>query len=477
MQPASVTVDANGRRTMQYNVVAQTASISVNSTQATLLTYNGCYPGPTIRARQGDIVKIDLTNMLPATDQKDVLGHPMNITNLHTHGWHVSPEEPSDYVMYKLSTGQTYHHAYDLSLQPAGTLNLYHPHMHGDVARQFWSGLVGALVVEDSPDQAAALGGYETHILELKDITIANGSPAVHTAMDFMNGKEGDTIMVNGRVNPRLYIKAGQVQRWRIANTSNARFYKVALDGHSLYVIGTDGGLLDKPYPVSEVLLSPAERVDVLVVGANGSGSYKLKALPYARMMMGGGMGGGSTSGSQTITLMTLTYSGRVRPAQALPKSINPSAARVELASVEICEERTMTLSMSMGMGAPAGYIDGKTFDVDPYVVTSSMVGTWEMPMWEKWTIVNASMMDHPFHEHVNPAQVVSITGGDANYAALHTTIPAWKDVVLVPAMGSVTILVPVMDFTGMAMFHCHILEHEDIGMIGVWNLGDMGGM
>jgi FtsP/CotA-like multicopper oxidase with cupredoxin domain len=84
-------------------------------------------------------------------------------------------------------------------------------------------------------------------------------------------------------------------------------------------------------------------------------------------------------------------------------------------------------------------------------------------------------MMDHPFHQHVNPCQVLSISGGDAGYAALYSSIPAWKDVVVVPKMGSVRMLVPVMDFDGMAMFHCHIVEHEDIGMMGVWDL--MGGM
>ncbi|MFA4966521.1 MAG: multicopper oxidase domain-containing protein [Thermoleophilia bacterium] len=85
--------------------------------------------------------------------------------------------------------------------------------------------------------------------------------------------------------------------------------------------------------------------------------------------------------------------------------------------------------------------------------------------------------MDHPWHQHVNPAQVLSISGGDAAYASLYTQSPAWKDVVVVPKWGSVKLLVKISDYTGMAMFHCHILEHEDIGMMGIWNLGDMGPM
>jgi len=116
-------------------------------------------------------------------------------------------------------------------------------------------------------------------------------------------------------------------------------------------------------------------------------------------------------------------------------------------------------------MGHGRGYINGQDFDVRPYTITSKL-GTYEV-----WTISNPSGMDHPFHQHVNEAQVLSVSGGDPSYASLYSRIPAWKDTVLVPQGGSVTMLVPVRDFDGMAMFHCHILEHEDIGMMGVWNI------
>jgi FtsP/CotA-like multicopper oxidase with cupredoxin domain len=104
---------------------------------------------------------------------------------------------------------------------------------------------------------------------------------------------------------------------------------------------------------------------------------------------------------------------------------------------------------------------------VDPYEIMSTK-GTYEI-----WTVVNNSGMDHPFHQHVNPAQILSVSGGDAGYASLYTSAPAWKDTVLIPKWGSVQMLVPIMDFKGMAMFHCHILEHEDIGMMGMWHIMD----
>ena len=131
-----------------------------------------------------------------------------------------------------------------------------------------------------------------------------------------------------------------------------------------------------------------------------------------------------------------------------------------------------VTRSFALSMSMSRGYINGHDFDVDPLKVTSEVMPG--MPMYELWTITNSSNMDHPWHQHVNPGQVQSITGGDAAYAALYTKSPAWKDVVIVPKGGTVKLLVKVADYEGMCMFHCHILEHEDIGMMGIWNLGAM---
>ncbi len=103
--------------------------------------------------------------------------------------------------------------------------------------------------------------------------------------------------------------------------------------------------------------------------------------------------------------------------------SINPNAQKLNPDDLEIMLRRTLTLSMGHGNA----YINGQDFDVDPYTIMSD-VGTYEI-----WTIVNESGMDHPFHQHVNAAQILAINGGDAGYASLYTSIPAWKDTVLVP--------------------------------------------
>ena len=162
----------------------------------------------------------------------------------------------------------------------------------------------------------------------------------------------------------------------------------------------------------------------------------------------------------QQVTLLTLDCKGS-RQNQFLPASINPSAGRANPLSIK----KTERIALSMGHGR--GYINGITFaGMDNCFEIHSRLGTWEI-----WEIVNQSGMDHPFHQHVNPCQVLSITGGDAGYAALYTQAPAWKDVVLIPKWGSARILIPVSDYDGMAMFHCHIVEHEDIGMMGMWHI------
>jgi FtsP/CotA-like multicopper oxidase with cupredoxin domain len=456
---------------VDVSIDARVATASVNGASASLLTYNGSFIAPTIRANPGDVVYLRFRNALPYTTATNILGHVKNVTNVHVHGWHVSPGNdamtgiPADDVHIQVPAGggqQTY--CYDLALQRPGSIGLYHPHVHGTVAEQMWGGLVGALDVGDGP--ITALASYPRRVLVLKDLTLSNGAPAPYTMQsDYMHGKEGNVVMTNGQVNPYLPVRPGEVHRLRIINASNARFYRLSLQGHSLQLVGTDGGLLDVPYPVTELLMAPGERADVLIKASNTTGDYKLLALPYSRM--------GNMTTPQT-TLMTLRVKGS-RVNQPLPTAINPMAMRI--ADDPMLPRASFSLGMMMGRG----YINGKTFEIlaDGTISSDqhhSTVGTDEI-----WEVVNESGMDHPWHQHVNDAQLLSIAGGDASfakYAQLYTRIPGWKDTLIIPKWGSATFRLPIRDFTGMTMYHCHILEHEDIGMMGMWHImeGGMGG-
>lgn len=438
---------------VEVNLEAKVAPVNVNGVTANLWTYNGSYPAPTIKIKKGDLLRVNFTNALTDTSL-NMHGHRRDGTNLHTHGLHVSPSGNSDNAMLHFVKGDTFTYEFDLSLHPGGNLNFYHPHAHGNTAEQLWGGMAGALEVAD---ETTVLAGYETHIMVLKDISLSNNAPAAHTMDDYMNGKEGDTMMVNGQVNPVLNMKPGQVQRWKIVNASNARFYKLSLGSHALQVIGTDGGLLNKPYAMSSILLSPGERVDVLVKATTTKGYYKLSSLPYDRGMM---------SGSQQVTMLTVNVTGS-SVSNSIPGVINSAATRISVPSGTPTRQIVLSMDM-MGMtgGMMSAYINGIAFsETNAYTAYSNLGG------YEIWEVINQSMMDHPFHQHVNGAQVLSISGGDSAYKSFYTTAPAWKDTVIVPKMGSIKLLVPIRDFTGMTMFHCHILEHEDIGMMGLWDI------
>jgi FtsP/CotA-like multicopper oxidase with cupredoxin domain len=421
------------------------AQININGTTVNMMVYNGSYPAPTIRVKSGDVLRVNFTNGLPADVGTNILGKDMSITNLHTHGWHVSPSGNADNIFLKFLSGDSLNFEFDLSKQWGGMMGFYHPHYHGTVGEQFWRGLAGgALIVEDDN---AELQDFEEHIMILTDITVVDGEPTEWTRMDYMRIL-GDTVMVNGQVNPVLTIRPGQVQRWRILNASVFRYYRLTLENHTMYLVGTDTNLLDSPVPLNEIILTPGERVDILVKADQSPGTYRLLSQPI--------------NGADTVTLLTLEYSGSQANDQ-IPSSINSQEAGwvADLRRMDTSSLRnvTMTLNFVRGQGA----INRQVFDEDPYILESP-VGTYEV-----WTIINQTGMDHPFHQHTDAAVILSIQGGDPGYAQLYSSINGFKDTINVPAMGSVTMLVPVLDYTGDTVFHCHILGHEDIGMMGIW--------
>jgi len=456
--PPALSLDRSMPGIAEGRLTVAATTIAMAGRTVRLHTYNGAFPGPTISVAKGETLRLHVSNELAADGAVNSLGFVRGATNIHTHGWHVSPSDPMDNVARRIEPGKTWTYQYDLRRLKPGALGWYHPHVHGLVAEQLWSGLAGALVVAD-PNRA--LADYETHLLVLKDIELSGTEPEPYLSLhDYVMGKEGDIVMVNGAVHPVLSMRPGQVQRWRVVNASTARFYKLSLAGHSLYVVGTDGGLLDKPYAQPTLLLAPGERVDLLVRASMTPGTYKLLALPYARVGMM--MGSRGWSGQQ-VTLLTVEVSG-ANTDDELPAVVRRRSRRSTV-DVSRLPHRTFTLAMRAGRGT----INGFDFDVLPYTFTSDLPDRGAS--YEVWTIRNPTGMDHPWHQHVNDAQILSIRGGDADYRGLHTSVPGWKDTVIVPRGGSVTQLVRLQHWTGTTMFHCHIVEHEDIGMMGEWTI------
>ncbi|MDQ7039225.1 MAG: multicopper oxidase family protein, partial [Aquificota bacterium] len=435
---------------VETTIVPQSAQVNISGTTVNMIAYNGSYPAPTIRVKSGDVLRVNFTNQIPADIGTNVLGKDMSITNLHTHGWHVSPAGNADNIFLSFNSGDSLTFEFDLSKQWGGMMGFYHPHYHGTVGEQFWRGLAGgALIVEDDTPE---LQDFEEHIMILTDVSLSGNEPTWWTRMDYMRIL-GDIVMVNGQVNPLLTIRPGQVQRWRILNASVFRYYRLTLENHIMYLVGTDDNLLERPVPLSEIILTPGERVDILVKADQNPGTYRLISQ--------------AINGAQSVTLLTLEYSGS-QANDSIPSSITSPIAdwvgRLRAVDTGGLRQVRMTLNFLRGKGA----INRQVFDENPYILESP-VGTETDPYYEVWTIVNQTGMDHPWHQHTDGAVILNINGGDPSYANLYTTVNGLKDTINVPAMGSVTMLVPVLDYRGDTVFHCHILGHEDIGMMGIW--------
>lgn len=424
---------------------AATGSGTVAGRDATTLRYNGGLPGPTLRLRPGDHLGIDLVNRLTEP------------TNLHTHGLQVSPQGNGDNPFVMIDPGRSFRYDYQIpDDHPTGTF-WYHPHHHGLAADQVFAGLSGAIIIDEpDPPQVSA-----DRVLVISDITL-DGTGAVQpaTGMQRMIGREGEMVLVNGQANPVLSAQPGSRERWRIVNACVSRYLRPRLDGQDLQFLGVDLPMGGQPQPVDELLLAPGNRTDLLVTTRTGTST--LQTLPYNRgsamgMGMGGGMGSrGTDSGGSVIKLATLTVTGPPAPAVA-PISLPPAVT--DLRSSTITTRRALTLAMGMGMdmgsGGSAFTIDGRGFDPDRVDRTVPAGAV------EEWTIANTSPMDHPFHLHVWPMQILTIAGRAIDP-------PTWQNVVNVPARSSTVVRIAFDAYTGRTVYHCHILDHEDHGMMGV---------
>jgi FtsP/CotA-like multicopper oxidase with cupredoxin domain len=442
-----VLTSSNGR--LDVELVAAPTKVAFGFGTRFAYTYNGTTPGPTLRVRPGDVLSITLENRLG------------EMTNLHTHGLHVSPSGAADNIFVSVPDRGRRVYRYQIPADHRSGTFWYHPHMHGTVARQVFAGLAGAIIVVDGIDDAPALAGATERLLVLSDPAIGS-SPALLdvSMMQKMQGREGGDVLVNGVAMPAIAVKAGTLEHWRVLNASPSRYYRIALGSQTLHMIGTDGGRLASPVEVSDVLLAPGERVELLAA-LNQAGSYTLRSLPYDR----GSTGMGSASGSSRRTaLATVTVDGDASPA-ALPTTL---AAPASLLLPPATARRELRLEMGMGMGggnggmgnggggAPQGFtINGKSFDASRTNIRTSLSRV------EDWKVTNTSPMDHPFHLHVWPFQVVAQSSGAP-------ISPGWKDTVNVPAGESVTLRVPLTEISGRTVYHCHILDHEDLGMMGV---------
>lgn len=424
---------------LQLDLEAAPAQVRVGNRAANVQAFNGSLPGPTLQLRPGDTLKVGMRNRLDAP------------TNLHVHGLHVSPRGNSDNPFVNIAAGEDF--AYEFALppdHPSGTF-WYHPHRHGYVADQLAAGLYGAIVVED-PDPVPVT---RERVLMVSDLSLkANGDLAAVSPMEQMMGREGEIVLVNGQVRPHLSAAPGERERWRVINACPARYLRLSLDGQTIRLLSRDVGRLREPAEIAEVELAPGNRVDLLVETREGAST--LVTAPVNRGGMNGMMGGGRPNRGDPVDLLVLDVAGE--PARALP-DVPVGPALRDLRRESVTGRHTLDFAMGMGGGMTGGgmmsfTINGKEFDGDRLDTPVRAGGI------EEWTLTNSSPMDHPIHLHVWPMQVIE--DGTRNLAE-----PTWQDVVNIPARDQVKVLVAFDDFDGRTVYHCHILDHEDLGMMG----------
>lgn len=431
---------------LTVNLEAAYVDTTVGGKPARLMTYNGVSPAPTWLVRPGDTITVNFSNKLGES------------TNLHTHGLHISPAGDSDNVFVDIPDGGTHQYVYQLGTDHPTGISWYHPHMHGMSANQVFAGLYGAIIVED----VNAAADVVDRVIVISDITLRNdGVVASPNQMSKMMGREGDLILVNGQPSPAYTFTAGASERWRIVNACTSRYLDLGNTGASFSLLGIDSSHYTEPRSVDRIKLLPGNRADVLVSFTGNEAALTYTTVPHPDSM---NMGTTATYSNLPIATFAVGSSPISTPV------VEAFAATSDLRTSAVDNNRTLTLSMPNmgggmggngggmgGMGAGNFKINGAAFNPD--VINEEVrIGTVE-----EWTIVNSSTMDHPFHLHVWPMQIVSIGGAAVNSVE-------YQDVVNVPAKSQTVVRIHFNEFPGKTVYHCHILDHEDLGMMGVLN-------
>ncbi|MDJ0591786.1 MAG: multicopper oxidase family protein [Pleurocapsa sp. MO_226.B13] len=440
--PANVTPSYQSKNgLLALDLEASESPINLGDRQAYLLTYNGQIPAPRLEAKPGDKVRIHFTNNLEQP------------TNIHYHGLHIPITGNADNVFLKIEPGEKLTYEFQIpENHPSGTF-WYHPHLHGLVAEQLFGGLAGLFIVRGELDEIPEIKAAQEEFLVLQDFSLdVEGRRFDSAHMSLMMGREGNVIAVNGQVNPRFSFSENELLRLRILNASPSRFYRLFLKDHAFWQISTDGNSLNEPLAINDLLLTPGQRADVLVDADRPPGEYQLFNLPYDRGsmgMMGGMMGRNNRDEAIAIATIRSESFDRSLPL-SLPKKLNSISALPEPQTVRRFE---LNHGMSPAVGM-AFLINGEVYRGDR-LDTQVQLNTVE-----DWELVNTGVMDHPFHIHGNAFQVISRNGKPES-------LLAWRDTVLVKRGETVRIRIPFNDFAGKTVYHCHILDHEDLGMMG----------
>jgi FtsP/CotA-like multicopper oxidase with cupredoxin domain len=407
---------------------------------STTLSYGNGLLGPTIRANTGDTVGVTLQNSLSEE------------TNIHWHGL-ILPEDMDGHPKDVASPGGSLNYSLPI-IQRAGTY-WYHPHPHGSTAKQVFMGLAGMFIVNDPEEASLNLPSGEFEVPIIIQDKHFEGNNLEYSPVDdeIMTGYLGEQILVNGLHAPYLSVASGWY-RLRVLNGSTARVYNLALSaGKQMVIIGSDGGLLPSPETVSNIMLGPGERLDILVDFSDLSVGNEIYLVSNKFSEF-------NVQGRQSFNLMKFKVDRTSSSNFTLPSSLSTVAVLSPAQSV-----KTRILDIAQMIGGEGGHggmgrhsINGKIFEMDRVDETVS-AGTTEI-----WEFDNSAGDEiHPMHIHGVQFQILERVGGRNKIIASEK---GWKDTILLMPGEKVKVIMTFPDYTGVFVFHCHNLEHEDDGMM-----------
>ena len=493
-KPSSISI-LPGQPTQVLQYVAKLIKGPAN----TLTEIPGSYLGPILRFEKGQKIRINL---------RSELNEP---TITHWHGLHV-PALMDGHPLYAIDKGQVF--VYEFEMLNRASMSIYHPHPHNMTASQVYHGLAGAILVNDQEEQKLGLPNGEYEIpLVIQDRRFDDNNQLVYAShmRDSMMGFYGDRILINGRPDFNLDV-ASRAYRFRILNGSTARIYKLAWDDNSpITVIGTEGGLLESPIHKPYVMLAPGERLDVWAdfSGRNVGSQLVLRSSSFSGVLpkMAARMHQMALPVGSDYPLLTVKVTRHVSDSPALPNSLStyhhyqigdtanpnnpvpiaisegpmsmllngrPYAYNDVLPSERIPFNTIQLMEIFHAHGGSGGHGDDKSKEKG-----QSMQHGNDKPQAEGHKMGGGGMagmgtmmsMAHPIHLHGQSFQILSRSIGAAeseDYATVKDGFieGGFKDTVLVMPGERVKIIKPFQDFKGLFMFHCHNLEHEDMGMM-----------
>jgi FtsP/CotA-like multicopper oxidase with cupredoxin domain len=417
---------ANGE--LRVTLEARKTRVKLGKFEINAATYNGVYGGPVLRVRPGDVLHVRLVNKL---DQA---------TNIHFHGLSVTPQGRGDNSMKMIMPGETWDYEVPIPANHRPGLYWYHTHAHGFAERQLMAGLSGMLVIEGLQDELAETRPLRERLFALKEFQ-ADPKGDLSRVLKAYNL---DIRTINGQLMPRIDIQPGETQLWRLSNQTANTFFRLSLQGSTFRIVGRDSAPLPHPETANELIFGPSQRLDVLVDGPP-PGAYRL----VAERTLTGPIG--DEFPAQNMALMVSAPG--AEPAPHLARALGDTEISQPIPESAVTEHRLVAFSSDDATGL--FFINHQVFDherVDVQIPLGSV---------EEWTIRNASDELHLFHIHQVPFQVVSINGKAVPFNGL-------VDTVTVPIRAEVKIRLAFTDpaIVGRFMFHCHLLEHEDKGMM-----------